>query len=103
MVTYLANASYGRNDFRINEGLQLEAYCSGVGKVLLAHLPDAARENYLSQGEFIALTPNTIVDREAFARELDLIRQRGWGTLYLSRHSRPPERPRACLHPRPGG
>ncbi len=80
MVTYLANASYGRNDFRVNEGLQLEAYCSGVGKVLLAHLPDAAREYYLSQGEFVALTPNTIVDREALAGELDLIRQRGWGT-----------------------
>jgi IclR family transcriptional regulator, acetate operon repressor len=80
MVTYLANASFGRNEFHIREGMQLEAYCSGIGKILLAHLPEADREHYLSQGDFVPLTPNTIVDREALAAELDAVRKRGWAT-----------------------
>lgn len=80
MVTYLANASFGRNDFHIKEGMQLEAYCSGIGKILLAHLPDEARNSYLSEGDFVALTSNTIVDREALANELRAVRERGWAT-----------------------
>jgi DNA-binding IclR family transcriptional regulator len=80
MVTYLANASFGRDDFHIKEGMQLEAYCSGIGKVLLAYLPEAARDNYLSQGDFVALTPNTIIDRDTMAGELRLVRERGWAT-----------------------
>ncbi|MGE3747608.1 MAG: IclR family transcriptional regulator [Sphingomonadaceae bacterium] len=80
MVTYLANASFGCDDFAVREGMQLEAYCSGIGKILLAHLPEAARDNYLSQGDFVALTVNTIVDRNALASELKTVLQRGWAT-----------------------
>lgn len=80
MVTYLANCSYGRDNFRIREGMQLEAYCSGIGKILLAHLPEGERRNYLSQGDFVPLTTNTIVDRDALAKELETVRKRGWAT-----------------------
>ena len=80
MVTYLANVSYGRNDFRVDEGLQLEAYCTGIGKVLLANLSPGARDAYLSQDELVALTANTIIDRDVLSDELALIRDRGWGT-----------------------
>ena len=80
MVTYLANATYGRNDFRVEEGLQLEAYCTSIGKVLLANLPEETRQAYLSQDEFVALTSNTIIDRDDLSDELALIRDRGWGT-----------------------
>jgi len=80
MVTYLANASFGRDDFTVREGMQLEAYCSGIGKILLAHLPQPEREAYLSQGDFVALTSNTIVDRIALGRELKTVHERGWAT-----------------------
>jgi IclR family transcriptional regulator, acetate operon repressor len=77
MVTYLVKAQ-GDAEVLTKEGLQLEAYCSGIGKVLLAFLPEAERERYLASGPFIPLTPNTIVDPAALRQLLDAARQNGY-------------------------
>jgi len=69
MVTYLVKAGR-RGDLFTREGMQLEAYCSGIGKALLALLPETARERYLAGGPFIALTPNTITDAALLREEL---------------------------------
>lgn len=78
MVTYLIKE--GRESARIftREGQQLEAYCSGIGKALLAHLPDAERERYLASGEFVGVTPNTITAPDALRADLRLTRARGY-------------------------
>ncbi len=78
MVTYLAKA--GRRCARVPTkiGSQLEAYCSALGKVLLAHWPDSEREAYLDAGPFIALTARTIVDPAVLERELCRVRRRGF-------------------------
>ncbi len=76
MVTYLVKAGGGDAPFT-REGMQLEAYCSGIGKVLLASLPHVEQERYLSTGPFVPLTPNTIVDPAALRRELGRVRRRG--------------------------
>ena len=55
MVTYLVKAA-GVTDVLTQEGMQLEAYCSGIGKVLLAFLPLDEREQYLAGGPFVRLT-----------------------------------------------
>lgn len=78
MVTYIAKESSGRNKVRTSEGTQLEAYCSGVGKLLLAHLPERARERYLAEGPFISLTERTITDPAALRDELYRIIRRGY-------------------------
>lgn len=78
MVTYLIKHSFGRNRIFSTEGMQLEAYCSAVGKVLLAYLPSADRERYLSGGSFIGLTPHTIIDPHLLNEELRQVRGRGW-------------------------
>ncbi len=78
MVTYLAKEIGGRNTVKTTEGSQLEAYCSGVGKVLLAHLPERERERYLSEGPFVRLTDNTITDPAALRDELHRIIRRGY-------------------------
>jgi DNA-binding IclR family transcriptional regulator len=52
-------------------------YCTGVGKAMLAHLPEAARARAISQQAFHRYTPATITDPVAFAAELDAIRARG--------------------------
>lgn len=78
MVTYLVKQSFGREKLFSTEGMQLEAYCSGIGKVLLAHLPDAAREQYLAAGSFVPLTPQTITEPALLRSELLSVRQRGW-------------------------
>jgi DNA-binding IclR family transcriptional regulator len=78
MVTYLVKSSSGQHPYASAEGLQLEAYCTGVGKVLLAHLPPEALQSYLRQGELVALTANTITSPGALRKELDRVREQGW-------------------------
>jgi hypothetical protein len=41
--------------------LGAEAYGSGIGKILLAHMPKEARKLYLNSGPFVPLTANTII------------------------------------------
>ena len=78
MVTYLAKEARGGAAAFTQEAMQLEAYCSGVGKVLLAYLPGPERDAYLSEGPFVALTANTLVQPEELRRDLETIRSQGW-------------------------
>lgn len=70
MVTYLVKAGQSAGDLFTKVGMQLEAYCSGIGKVLLAHLPAQAQAEYLASGPFIALTDRTITDAVLLKAEL---------------------------------
>ena len=74
MVTYRIKAGRGAGALFTRTGMQLEAYCSGMGKVLLAHLPEAEREAYLATGPFVALTAHTITDPAALRAELARVR-----------------------------
>jgi IclR family acetate operon transcriptional repressor len=76
MVTYLVKQG-GRKVFT-QSGMQLEAYCTGIGKCLLANLPRAEAEHYLSGGPFIRLTPTTITEPDDLRRELQIINKRGY-------------------------
>lgn len=79
MVTYVAKVGDpARFAVHTRVGAQLEAYCSGLGKVLLAALPNDDLEAFLRDGDLIALTPHTITDRDAFHGEIDRVRQRGY-------------------------
>lgn len=78
MVTYRIKAGRGSKSLFTRVGMQLEAYCSGIGKVLLAHLHDEEREAYLAAGPFVPLTQNTITDPAALRDELVLVRTRGY-------------------------
>ena len=77
MVTYLVKAGR-QNELFTREGMQLEAYCSAVGKMLLALLPDEQRERYLASGPFVALTANTITDPAALRTELVRVREQSF-------------------------
>lgn len=77
MVTYRAKAGVSKGGLFTEVGGQLEAYCSGIGKVLLAHLPEDERNAYLANGPFVALTPHTITDPAELAHELDHVRSQG--------------------------
>lgn len=76
MVTYLVKAR-GDANVLTQEGMQLEAYCSGIGKVLLAAMPERERERYLTSSPFVRLTANTIVDPEILRAALKTVRQTG--------------------------
>jgi IclR family KDG regulon transcriptional repressor len=53
------------------------AYCTGVGKAMLAYLPPEALEAALARQSFHRFTPHTLASREALLTELQAIRQRG--------------------------
>ncbi len=78
MVTYLVKAGAAGAAAFARQGMQLEAYCSGVGKVLLAHLPEDDLTEYLANGPFIRLTPNTIVDPDVLRSHLAKVRIDGY-------------------------
>src|SRR5471030_897677 len=57
MVTYAAKeGDQSRVSVHSRVGSQQEAYCSALGKVLLAALPDVELEEFLHDGGFVALT-----------------------------------------------
>lgn len=78
MVTYLVKESAAAAPLFTLEQRQLEAYCSGIGKMLLAHLPEEEREAYLRTGPFVGLTASTITDPVALRGELNRILDRGY-------------------------
>ncbi|WP_257555252.1 IclR family transcriptional regulator C-terminal domain-containing protein [Sphingobium sp. CFD-2] len=58
MTTYLVKEGRVDDGLLTREDMQLESYCSGIGKVLLAYLSEADRQRYLSGGPFVRLTQN---------------------------------------------
>ena len=78
MVTYRIKTGQGAGNLFTRVGMQLEAYCSGIGKMLLAHLPEEQQRAYLAGGPFPALTAKTITQPEALAQELERIRAQGF-------------------------
>jgi len=78
MVTYLLKAGRAAQTIFTREGTQLEAYCTGIGKVLLAALPASVREEYLKSGPFIQLTANTLTDPRELRSALTVVADRGY-------------------------
>jgi IclR family pca regulon transcriptional regulator len=57
-------------DLNLHVGSRLPAYCTSMGKVLLAFLPDDEQRRLLGRIEFAERGPNTLTDRKALAAEL---------------------------------
>jgi IclR family acetate operon transcriptional repressor len=79
MVTYAAKVG---NPISIpipsKVGAQQEAYCCALGKALIAGLGDNELEEFLHDGKFIALTPQTITGIEELRLEIEGVRERGY-------------------------
>jgi IclR family pca regulon transcriptional regulator len=59
-------------------GLRLPAYCSAVGRVLLAGLPPAAREAFLERLTPRAVTPRSVTSKPALRRILAQVEADGY-------------------------
>ena len=70
----------GHHTFRfvLTPGKPFELHCSAPGKAIMAFLPDTTRDRYLSAMPFTRYNERTIVDRDAYLRELETVRQRGY-------------------------
>lgn len=78
MVTYLVKAGESHGEDFTSEGIQLEAYCSGIGKILLANLPEEEQAQYLAGGPFVALTAHTKTDAGALSEDLNAAKNLGY-------------------------
>lgn len=79
MVTYVAKVDNQEMGLFTQENIQLEAYCSAIGKCLLAALPKNELDDYLSAFEFPRLTDNTLTDPVDIRREIAKTLRRGYG------------------------
>ena len=79
MVTYVIKAATPTSfPTQTRAGAQLEPYCSGLGKVLLAALPPEQLDAIILDGELVALTPETITDKRTLRAHLDEVRAQGY-------------------------
>ncbi|WP_295536869.1 IclR family transcriptional regulator C-terminal domain-containing protein [uncultured Pseudacidovorax sp.] len=65
---------------RINVGIgsRLPAYCTSMGRVLLAALPEDELQRRLAASPIAALTRHTLTDPEAIAARIAQARRQGW-------------------------
>jgi IclR family pca regulon transcriptional regulator len=81
-IIYLARSATRRvMSVGLSIGSRLPAYCTSMGRVMLASLAPKDLHAYLKRVELQALTPKTIVKKAALSAELDRIRTRGYALV----------------------
>ncbi len=81
-ILYVERArSYRRGqhkiDLNLRLGSRLPAYCTAMGKVLLANLPEAEQRDLLANPTLTRRGPNTITTKKALRTELELVLDEG--------------------------
>jgi IclR family acetate operon transcriptional repressor len=79
LVVYVAQVP-SRHSMRMftEIGRRVLPHCTGVGKALLAQLPDSSVKEIVQRNGMPAMTAQTITNVDDLMEDLDRIRQRGW-------------------------
>ncbi|MFC0252540.1 IclR family transcriptional regulator domain-containing protein [Massilia consociata] len=78
-VLYVARAATSRvMSVSLGAGSRLPAYCSSLGRVLLAHLPQDALDAYLARVSLAPRTEHTVTDAGALREVLAQVRRDGY-------------------------
>ena len=64
-------------DLDLHVGSRLPAYCTSLGKVLLAFLPDDERDEIVGRIEFARRGPNTLTSKATLLADLERVRATG--------------------------
>ena len=62
-------------------GSRLPAFCTSMGRVLLAALDEPRLDAALDASSLVARTPHTIIDRDALKGAISLVRRQGWAIV----------------------
>jgi IclR family pca regulon transcriptional regulator len=65
-------------DLGLHPGSRMPAYCTAMGKVLLANLPDEVQRDLIAQLQLERNTPRTITSKQALRTELERISENGY-------------------------
>jgi IclR family pca regulon transcriptional regulator len=80
-IVYLARSASSRiMSPALNVGRRLPAYCTSMGHVLLAHLPDAELDAYLLRVRLHPFTAYTLTSAERVRQALRTVRETGYAT-----------------------
>jgi beta-ketoadipate pathway transcriptional regulators, PcaR/PcaU/PobR family len=78
-IVYIARTSVSRvMSVDLHIGSRLPAYCTSMGRILLAYLPSEQLENYLAKVELIPYTTRTVNTVEKLRLHLRNIRRNGY-------------------------
>jgi len=78
-VLYVARAATSRvMSVALNTGSRLPAYCTSLGRVMLAHLPPAELDAYLAKTRLRAMTKNTVISQKGLREILAGVRADGY-------------------------
>lgn len=78
-IVYLARSSAKRvMSVGLSVGSRLPAYCTSMGRVLLAALPDAELDACLDRSAITALTPKTVTDKALLREIIGRVREQGF-------------------------
>jgi IclR family pca regulon transcriptional regulator len=73
-----ARRTQGGVDLDLAPGARLPAYCTAMGKLLVAFLPDEEQRNVLAEIKPTKMGPNTITSKSQLRAELENIREEGF-------------------------
>lgn len=77
-IVYVARAAQRKvMSIGLMPGSRLPAYCTSMGRVLLAALPETAATEILYQTSLLARTPRTLTDPKALVAEFERVRLQG--------------------------
>ncbi|MGO9447776.1 MAG: IclR family transcriptional regulator [Solirubrobacteraceae bacterium] len=65
-------------DLGLHPGSRLPAYCTSMGKILLAYLPEREQQDLLAELKLTKRGPNTITNKKALRDELDEVAEAGF-------------------------
>jgi IclR family pca regulon transcriptional regulator len=81
-IVYIARAATRRIiSVGLGVGSRLPAYCTSMGRVLLAALEPAELEAYLERTPLRPLTPHTLTDPHLLRQELARVREKGYALV----------------------
>jgi IclR family transcriptional regulator, pca regulon regulatory protein len=81
-VVYVARVPTRRiMTISLGVGTRLPAHCTGMGRVLLAALPNSELDDFLADVELQAFTERTITDAAGLRQAIERVRAEGWALV----------------------
>ena len=81
-IVYVARISTPRiMTVTLSVGARLPAYCTSLGRALIAGLPEAEISAYLDRLEPERLTPYTVTDKAELRARIDAVARQGWAIV----------------------
>lgn len=81
-ILYVERISNPRlHSMTVSIGNRLPAWATSMGRVLIAELPEAAREEFLNNAKLQHYTSKTVSSIDELRAELDTVREQGWSLV----------------------